>query len=148
MEPQVAASTISSVEQSCRATNFDQSLPVTQFELEGAWYTVRKLWMSSFKCHKWHLILTSEQRVMIVQSCSIQHTWAVFFQFWRFSKFKLLPNQIKWFFVESFHTSYTTYLHQIQGHLSIKNSNQVHETNRAEFGHFLRNFSSVFFSLF
>ena len=48
------------------------------------------------------------------------------------SKMQLLPHQIKWFFVETFHTTYTTYLRQNQSNLSTKQSNQDLCNNRAE----------------
>ena len=49
-----------------------------------------------------------------------QHTFS---SFETISKIQLLANQIKWFLVETFHTTYTTYLNQNQGNLITKKLN-------------------------
>ena len=57
------------MEQADRTADFITSLQFTQIELASGFYTVSKLWMSSFKCHKWNLILTLYKVI-----CSIKDT--------------------------------------------------------------------------
>ena len=51
-------------EQQNRTGNFGEPLRITQFELDGEFYTVGKLQMSYFKFHKWNSISTFIQRDM------------------------------------------------------------------------------------
>ena len=53
-------------QQQNRIGKFEKLVQFTQVESRDIFYTVRKLEVSSFKCHKQHSILTSEQRVMII----------------------------------------------------------------------------------
>ena len=64
IKPQYAASSFIRMNSQNRTANFADSLRFTQNEPAGDFYTIGKLWMSSFECHKWHSILTFVQRVM------------------------------------------------------------------------------------
>ena len=91
MEPQVAASTIFSVALTEQGSQLWSATIDESLRIKRCMITIRKLWMSSFKYHKQHLISTSEQRVMIVQRCSVQNTRTQFSRFVPFRNFNFYP---------------------------------------------------------
>ena len=76
-----------------QTVDFVESLWFTQFELVGDFYTVRKLWMSSFKCHKWHSILTFVQRDMFRQITTVWLHRTPILDFFLFRKPKFCSTQ-------------------------------------------------------
>ena len=83
-----AASTFLSDRPSEQGSKFADSLRLTHFELESAFYTIGKPKMSSFKCHKWHSILTSVQRDMFDQRDTVQAASTHFPGLFTFRNFK------------------------------------------------------------
>ena len=91
IEPQDAAVWFSRVNRWSKSVHFAGSLRLTQIELARKFYTVGKLWMSSFKCRKWHLILTFVQRFIHRQRTPGRLTWVAFPVFFLSSKLKFYP---------------------------------------------------------
>ena len=103
----------SQIDSHSRTTNFAESLRLTQGKLASDFYTVRKLWMSSFECYKWYSISTffTKRYVRTKEYCS--SALITISRFLPFSKTLVLSNQMKWF-------SKDTYIHQFHSQPSIK----------------------------
>ena len=92
---------------------FKRLVWTTQVEVEHVFYTVGKLGISSFQCHKRHSILTSRQKV-IAKTRTLLEQIRKKFPVLLISEKTTFGNQITKFFDETSYTTYITHIHQKQ----------------------------------